>query len=527
MADKTYTVTVASGSLYGGGTGNVFYVDGVRNATGPGEIDWVQGATLRFEQSDSSNNNHPLLFTTDASAPNSYRISAGVSYYLDGASDVGSYTNTSLFNAATTRYVEITPANNVDFFYYCYVHGIGMGGPIDLVQNAWGALNWSQGAWQDQGNSGATLTGIGTTFSLGSVSVSGVVAEGWSNKEWGESLWGNDSNDTPIPTGVSLSTNLGSVSVTAVVAEGWGRLNWNESAWGQAGTILLTGNPLSASLGSVSITSEVNTGWGREAWGDEPWNENTAVQNVDVTGQEVTTNLGSVSISGEINLGWGRKAWNEQEWGTPNESAQPTGFNLSASLGSVSITAEVNSGWGRTNWGELGWGIPGTLIPTGVSMSASLGTVTAVAEVNIGWGRKEWGQGLWNNDGDDLVIPTGFGMNVVQGLPSIDTEINTGWGRAAWGELDWGGFSDSIVVGVSGNPITVSLNSVLSIPNTIATPTGINTTINLGTLDIDADANITVSGNSLTAATGSLNAIIWNQVDTGTAPTWKNVDTAA
>ena len=309
MADKTYTVTVASGSLYGGGTGNVFYVDGVRNATGPGEIDWVQGATLRFEQSDSSNNNHPLLFTTNASAPNSYRISAGVSYYLDGASDVGSYTNTSLFNAATTRYVEITPANNVDFFYYCYVHGIGMGGPIDLVQNAWGALNWSQGAWQDQGNSGATLTGIGTTFSLGTPIITATVEQGWGNRTWNQGLWGNDSNDTPIPTGISLSANLGSVSVTALVNEGWGRLAWNESAWGQAGTTLLTGLPISASLGSVSITSEVNTGWGREAWGDEPWNENTAVQNVDVTGQQVTANLGSVSISGEINLGWGRKEW--------------------------------------------------------------------------------------------------------------------------------------------------------------------------------------------------------------------------
>ena len=62
MANKTYTVTVASGDLYGGGTGNVFYLDGARNATGPGTIDWVADATLRFEQSESSNNNHPLIF---------------------------------------------------------------------------------------------------------------------------------------------------------------------------------------------------------------------------------------------------------------------------------------------------------------------------------------------------------------------------------------------------------------------------------------------------------------------------------
>ena len=67
MASKIYTVTVASGSLYGGGTGNVFYLDGVRNATGPGTVEWVSGATLRFEQSNSSNNFHPLIFSTNTS----------------------------------------------------------------------------------------------------------------------------------------------------------------------------------------------------------------------------------------------------------------------------------------------------------------------------------------------------------------------------------------------------------------------------------------------------------------------------
>ena len=38
MANKTYTVTVASGSLYGGGTGNVFYLDGVRMQQDPAQL---------------------------------------------------------------------------------------------------------------------------------------------------------------------------------------------------------------------------------------------------------------------------------------------------------------------------------------------------------------------------------------------------------------------------------------------------------------------------------------------------------
>ena len=133
MANKTYTVTVASGNLYGGGTGNVFYLDGVRNATGPGTIEWVSGATLRFEQSNSSNDFHPLIFSTNTST--SGIISSGVTYYLDGASNQANYTNTTTFNAATTRYVEITPSSQTDFYYLCYVHGIGMGGIFDITQN--------------------------------------------------------------------------------------------------------------------------------------------------------------------------------------------------------------------------------------------------------------------------------------------------------------------------------------------------------------------------------------------------------
>jgi len=49
MAERTYVVTVASGNLYGGGTGNVYYLDGARNSTGPGTVEWVAGATLRFK----------------------------------------------------------------------------------------------------------------------------------------------------------------------------------------------------------------------------------------------------------------------------------------------------------------------------------------------------------------------------------------------------------------------------------------------------------------------------------------------
>ena len=168
MAERTYTVTVASGDLYGGGTGNVFYLDGARNSTGPGTISWVQGGTLRFEQSAGSNDNHPLIFSTNTST--SGIISSGVTYYLDGASNQAAYTDTSTFNAATTRYVEITPSSQTDFYYLCYVHGIGMGGIFDITQSTWGALTWSQGNWSAQNNFTQAPSGISASSSLGTPS---------------------------------------------------------------------------------------------------------------------------------------------------------------------------------------------------------------------------------------------------------------------------------------------------------------------------------------------------------------------
>ena len=69
MANYTYTVTVATGSLYlgGGSTGNVYYLNGVRDI----DLTWVKGGTLRFDQSAGTNDNHPLLFATQTSSPQS------------------------------------------------------------------------------------------------------------------------------------------------------------------------------------------------------------------------------------------------------------------------------------------------------------------------------------------------------------------------------------------------------------------------------------------------------------------------
>ena len=137
MANLTVTIAVATGTQYQvGGSGNVFTFDGSQPASYT--FPWVNGGTVRLEQSGSSNDGHPLIFSTSNSTTLSTMrtgiISSGVTYYLDGSSNESDYTNTTTFNAATTRYIEIDPSTETDFYFACWVHGISMGGIVDITQ---------------------------------------------------------------------------------------------------------------------------------------------------------------------------------------------------------------------------------------------------------------------------------------------------------------------------------------------------------------------------------------------------------
>ena len=133
-ATQTYAITVASGTLYlVGGTGNVFYLDGTRQMS----LSIAKDTVIKFSQDNSSNDNHPLFISTSNSTTlstlRSGIVSTNVSYYLDGASTESNYTDTTTFNAASERYLEWTPATTGTYYYACYIHGIGMGGMIQIT----------------------------------------------------------------------------------------------------------------------------------------------------------------------------------------------------------------------------------------------------------------------------------------------------------------------------------------------------------------------------------------------------------
>ena len=188
-----------------GGTGGGYYIDGVQKPI----IPVVTGGTFRFNQDAATNNNHPLILSTTTSTAGI--ISTGVTYYLDGASNQANYTNTSLFNAATVRYVEITVAQISDFYYICNVHGSSMGNTMDVTVNTWGTQTWGFNQWNDLSNLDFSVTGIPVSLNLNSVTANAQINKGWGSDTWGTETWGISGLDIQL-TGIALNLSSGSLT---------------------------------------------------------------------------------------------------------------------------------------------------------------------------------------------------------------------------------------------------------------------------------------------------------------------------
>jgi len=322
MANLTVTVAVTTGTQYvTGDSGNIFTFDGSQPASFT--FPWVEDGTVRLDQSGSTNDGHPLIFSTSNSSTLSTMragiISSGVTYYLDGSSNQSDYTNTTTFNAATTRYIEITPSAETDFYFACYVHGIGMGGIVDITETAWGAMSWGRGTWNDQEQ----------------------LNEGWGRQGWGDQSW--DGSPYVLLTGLSLTTALGSPT------PGWGELAWNNSDYGWGYPVIpqqqmgLTGISAASALGSPTVTP------------------NTIAS---LTGQSATSSLGSVVTGIGVPL-TGISATSSA--GTPTARSYHTitltGISATTAQGSVTITSNP------------------TVQPSGVSATTSVGAITPADQV--------------------------------------------------------------------------------------------------------------------------------------------------
>ena len=497
MAEYTYTVTVASGNLYGGGTGNVYFLNGARNSTGPGTVSWVEGATLRFEQSDNSNDNHPLIFSTNTST--SGIISSGVTYYLDGSSNQADYTNTTTFNAATTRYVEVTPSSQTDFYYLCYVHGIGMGGIFDITSTTWGALTWDLGSWGNQADIDVDVTGTSLTSAIGTAVADAELQVGWGGDTWGENEWGDLSGSQPTISGQQLISTIGSlqsVTANAVVEPSGIQLTSSQ------------GSTLGGTSASVQVTGSL------ESMG---------------VGQ-VTTGIGAVT----------------------------SGLQLASSIGTTTIDESIltGEGWGRAEWGEFAWGVNYSVALTGQTLTSSIGEETAFTDIDVavtsaGQLSSTFGSFSLKIDQDITVVAAEDQLDFTIGSSDLEGDalvevtsagsLTSSIGTIVAGlktPVDVSGIQASFTLGTfnlvqttveqpSGNQATLSLGQHAEIPGQIIGVGGFQLSSSIGSVTVTGVANISVTGIQMTSSIGNPNITSWQEIDPGVTNTWSEVDLAA
>ena len=306
----------------------------------------------------------------------------------------------------------------------------------------------------------------------------------WSTGFWGQNQWNDTADPTFTLTGVSLSGVLGTTTeVDGDINTGWGRIEWGLNAWGEFGTALPTGIGASFNLGTIATQIDVTA-------------TNSTNNNQTITGA-----LGSVAVDiAVVVFPSGLPATTTLGTADASPDALATTNHATMSLGSVQ--AYNQTGWGRQEWNENAWGVEGqyaNVDVTGIAMTSALGTPSEIS-------------------GDaSLTLNT---LNVAQATlgvvdPAPDATVTGNFMIGALGTL---GMQGDVPQDVTGIAMSAGLGSVVAVPGQEVLLTGLPALARLSSPSYIIHVDVLVTGNSLTMAQGSGSALIWNDVNTGTAP---------
>ena len=345
----------------------------------------------------------------------------------------------------------------------------------------WSQNTWNTGSWGTGVDNVVIPTGIAAAFGIGSASTDSTVEAGWGRDGWGQRAWGNPSQIvTPVTPEDDMTMSLNSVSITAEINAGWGAKNWGDNAWGIAGNLLATGVSITGATGSPTIQIDHI-----EAIGNFPLTLSLGNEAIDIVGKVFPTGIAMTSTLGTADAG---------------PDAMATGNQANMALGA--IDAFNQTGWGRQGWNVNAWGVEGQFANvdvTGIAMTAGLSSVTMEGESVVTLNTLNVGQ---------------LTLGTVD--PAPDAGITGNFMLANLGNLGMQGDYTDIPTGI---PMTAALNSVSVDLNTPASVTGQSQQVRLSSaFNILIHVDISVTGLGLTMNQGSGNALIWNEVNTGSAP---------
>ena len=349
---------------------------------------------------------------------------------------------------------------------------------------------------------------------------------GWSQNTWNTGSWGTGVDNIVSPTGILATAAAGFLTTTSTVEQGWGRDQWGARSWGNPSQIVVPTTPeddMTMSLNSVSITAEINAGWGAKNWGDNSWG---VAANLIATGDAITATLASVAITAGASTG---PSTNNNQLITTNLNSVtvdiqtkvfPTGLPLTAAEGTADAGPDA--------------------MATGNAMSMGLGTIDAFNQT--GWGRQGWNVNAWGVEGEFANVDvTGIAMTAAAGTLGMTGNANLTLNTLNVAQASLGIVDPAPDAGVTGNLITSNLGTLVGRAGAGATPSGIAMTAGLGTVTavpsqevpltgLPAEARLSsafnilihvdvqVTGFDLTMNQGSGSALIWNEVNTGSAP---------
>ena len=304
----------------------------------------------------------------------------------------------------------------------------------------------------------------------------------WGTGSWGQNQWNDSANPTFTLTGIALSASLGDESTAGEINAGWGRAGWNDFAWGIAGNLIAPGDAITATLGSAVASIDVSTGPGTN--NNQLLSASLGTPNIDVLGKVFPTGIAMTSNLGTADAG---------------PDAMATGIAMSMGLGSVD--AFNQTGWGRQGWNVNAWGVEGQFANvdvTGIAMTAAAGDISLLGEAVV-------------------LLNTLNVANVTLGNvdPAPDASVTGNLAVANLGTLVGQAGAGASPSGIA---MTAALGTAVGVPGQEISLTGIAMNNQLASVSIAIHIDIQLTGLSLTMNQGSGSALIWNEVNTGSAP---------